>query len=45
MYNRNYNKNRNMDKYVIYILAGFSGVIIQGLVGFVKNKTIFIENL
>lgn len=29
-----------MEKYFIYILAGFLGGIIRGLVGFVKNKTI-----
>ena len=29
-----------MEKYLIYILAGFIGGIIRGLVGFVKNKTI-----
>jgi len=29
-----------MEKYLIYILAGFFGGIIRGLVGFVKNKTI-----
>jgi len=29
-----------MEKYLIYILAGFLGGIIRGLVGFVKNKTI-----
>lgn len=35
-----YNRNRIMEKYSIYILAGFLGGIIRGLVGFVKNKTI-----
>jgi fluoride ion exporter CrcB/FEX len=35
-----YNKVRIMEKYLIYILAGFLGGIIRGLVGFVKNKTI-----
>ncbi|MBU0569792.1 hypothetical protein KKB40_03350 [Patescibacteria group bacterium] len=35
-----YNRNRIMEKYLIYILAGFLGGIIRGLVGFVKNKTI-----
>ena len=29
-----------MEKYLIYILAGFTGGIVRGLVGFVKNKTI-----
>ena len=29
-----------MEKYLIYILAGFTGGIIRALVGFVKNKTI-----
>ena len=29
-----------MEKYLIYILAGFMGGIIRALVGFVKNKTI-----
>ncbi|MBU0978360.1 hypothetical protein KKF92_00860 [Patescibacteria group bacterium] len=29
-----------MEKYLIYILAGFIGGIIRGLVGFVKNKTL-----
>ena len=29
-----------MEKYLIYLLAGFCGGIIRGLVGFVKNKTI-----
>ena len=29
-----------MEKYLIYLLAGFIGGIIRGLVGFVKNKTI-----
>ena len=29
-----------MEKFLIYILAGFTGGIIRGLVGFVKNKTI-----
>jgi len=29
-----------MEKYLIYILAGFIGGIIRALVGFVKNKTI-----
>ena len=29
-----------MEKYLIYVLAGFLGGIIRGLVGFVKNKTI-----
>ncbi|MBU1130977.1 hypothetical protein KJ840_02485 [Patescibacteria group bacterium] len=29
-----------MEKYFIYISAGFLGGIIRGLVGFVKNKTI-----
>ncbi len=31
---------RKWKKYLIYFLAGFSGGIIRGLVGFVKNKTI-----
>ena len=35
-----YNKLEIMEKYLIYILAGFLGGIIRGLVGFVKNKTI-----
>ena len=29
-----------MEKYLIYLLAGFCGGIIRGLVGFFKNKTI-----
>lgn len=29
-----------MEKYFIYILAGFLGGTIRGLVGFMKNKTI-----
>lgn len=29
-----------MEKFLIYILSGFLGGIIRGLVGFVKNKTI-----
>ena len=29
-----------MEKFLIYILAGFTGGIIRGLVGFVKKKTI-----
>ena len=29
-----------MEKYLIYILAGFTGGTIRGFVGFVKNKTI-----
>ncbi len=29
-----------MEKYLIYIFAGFLGGIIRGLVGFVKNRTI-----
>ena len=29
-----------MEKYLIYLLAAFTGGIIRGLVGFVKNKTI-----
>ena len=29
-----------MEKYLIYLLAGFIGGIVRGLVGFVKNKTI-----
>lgn len=29
-----------MEKLLIYILAGFLGGVIRGLVGFVKNKTI-----
>ena len=29
-----------MEKYLIYIIAGFVGGIIRGLVGFVKNKTL-----
>ena len=29
-----------MNKFLIFLLAGFSGGIIRGLVGFVKNKTI-----
>ena len=35
-----YNKLEIMEKYLIYIFAGFLGGIIRGLVGFVKNKTI-----
>ncbi|MBU2577932.1 hypothetical protein KKA69_03820 [Patescibacteria group bacterium] len=35
-----YNNIKIMENYLIYILAGFSGGIIRGLVGFVKNKTI-----
>ncbi len=29
-----------MEKYLAYILAGFLGGIVRGLVGFVKNKTL-----
>ncbi len=29
-----------MEKFLIYLIAGFLGGIIRGLVGFVKNKTI-----
>lgn len=29
-----------MEKYLIYILVGFLGETIRGLVGFAKNKTI-----
>lgn len=29
-----------MDKFLVYLVAGFVGGIIRGLVGFVKNKTI-----
>jgi hypothetical protein len=29
-----------MDKFITYLIAGFSGGIIRSLVGFVKNKTI-----
>jgi len=29
-----------MEKFLIYIFAGFLGGIVLGLVGFVKNKTI-----
>lgn len=39
-----YNKLKIMEKYLIYILFGFLGGIIQGLVGFVKNKTIEKSN-
>ena len=35
-----YNKIKFMEKYYIYILAGFLGGIIRALVGFIKNKTI-----
>src|SRR3989344_1570562 len=35
-----YNRLMVMEKYLIYLLAGFCGGIIRGLVGFVKNKTI-----
>ena len=35
-----YNKSKIMERYLIYILAGFLGGIIRGLVGFVKNKAI-----
>jgi hypothetical protein len=35
-----YNKIKVMEKYLIYVLAGFIGGIIRSLVGFVKNKTI-----
>ena len=35
-----YNKLEIMEKYLIYILPGFLGGIIRGLVGFTKNKTI-----
>ena len=35
-----YNEIKVMEKYIVYILAGFMGGIIRGLVGFVKNKTI-----
>lgn len=30
----------NITKIMVYIMAGFLGGIIRGLVGFVKNKTI-----
>lgn len=29
-----------MEKYLIYLIAGFTGGIIRGLVGLIKNKTI-----
>jgi len=29
-----------MEKFLIYLLAGFAGGIIRGLVGFIKNKTL-----
>jgi uncharacterized membrane protein YfcA len=29
-----------MEQFLIYLLAGFCGGIIRGLVGFVKNKTL-----
>ncbi|MEK7534297.1 MAG: hypothetical protein AAB600_03060 [Patescibacteria group bacterium] len=29
-----------MEQFVIYLIAGFCGGIIRGLVGFVKNKTL-----
>ena len=29
-----------MEKLLIYLLAGFLGGIVRGLVGFIKNKTI-----
>ena len=29
-----------MEKFFIYFLAGFSGGIVRGLVGFIKNKTL-----
>jgi uncharacterized membrane protein YeaQ/YmgE (transglycosylase-associated protein family) len=29
-----------MDKFLTYLIAGFAGGIIRGLVGFVKNKVI-----
>ena len=29
-----------MDKFLLYLLSGFLGGIIRGLVGFVKNKTL-----
>jgi len=32
--------DKKMEKFLIYILAGFIGGIVGGLVGFVKNKTI-----
>lgn len=35
-----YNEVKIMEKYLIYIFAGFMGGIIRGLVGFVKNKTV-----
>ena len=35
-----YNRNKIMEKYLVYILAGLLGGIVRGLVGFVKNKTI-----
>ena len=35
-----YNEIKVMEKYIVYILAGFMGGIIRCLVGFVKNKTI-----
>ncbi len=35
-----YNEIKVMEKYLIYILAGFMGGLIRALVGFVKNKNI-----
>ncbi len=29
-----------MERFLIYILAGFTGGIVRSLVGFVKNKTL-----
>ena len=39
LYN-NFGGDEKMNKFLIFLLAGFSGGIIRGLVGFVKNKTI-----
>jgi len=37
---KRYNKFKIMEKYLIYILAGFLGGIVRGLVGFTKSKTL-----
>ncbi|MFH1244267.1 MAG: hypothetical protein V1487_01680 [bacterium] len=34
-----------MEKFLIYLFAGFLGGVIRGLVGFVKNKTILISGV
>jgi len=39
LYN-NFGGDEKMNKFLIFLLAGFSGGIIRGLVGFVKNKKV-----